>query len=225
MKILIIEDNTNVVNALKQGLKYKSVVADHCMDGRVGLRALEEKFYDLCILDLGLPGMNGEDILKKAKKEKVTTPFLVLTASDDIETKTRLLEEGAEDYVEKPYSFEELYARIMAIMRRSSKSFPSEHLEIEDLRILPEKRMAMRDGKEVMLRGKEYDLLKYLMCHPNKVLSRHTLMEDVWGYSTSVLSNTVDAHISNLRNRIDKGYDKKFIKTIHGIGYMFVHED
>jgi two-component system, OmpR family, response regulator len=128
---------------------------------------------------------------------------------------------GADDYMEKPYSFEELYARIMAILRRSGQVFPSEYLTIEDLELVPDKRAALREKKDLKLRGKEYELLKYLMSHPNAVINRNTLMEEVWGYSNSVSSNTVDAHISSLRNKLDKGHSKKFIKTVHGVGYMF----
>ena len=220
MKILIVEDNTTILTALKQGFKYKNVITDHCTDGLEGMEKLKNNTYDLAILDLELPGMRGEEIVKQGKGMKIRTPLLILTASKDIETKAMLLEAGADDYMEKPYSFEELYARMMAILRRSEKSFPSEYLVIDDLEILPEKRIARRGKREIDLRGREYDLLKYLMCHPNQVISRSTLMEEVWGYSTSVLSNTVDTHISSLRSKIDKDFKKKLIKTIHGVGYM-----
>ena len=220
MKILIIEDNITILTALKQGFKYKSVVVDHCTDGKEGYYKLTHDIYDLAVIDLQLPGMRGEEIVKQAKAEGLRTPILVLTSSRDVKIKAMLLEAGADDYMEKPYSFEELYARIMAILRRSKIGFPSEYLVIEDLELLPEKRKAKRAGKEIDLRGKEYDLLKYFMAHPNTIISRTTLMEDVWGYSTSMLSNTVEAYISSLRAKLDKGFEKKFIKTIHGAGYM-----
>ena len=224
MKILIIEDNISVLNALQQGFKYKHVITDQALDGSEGLKMLNDHFYDLAIIDLYLPGVDGEKIIKKARELGIKTPILVLTASKDIDTKTRLLEAGVDDYVEKPYSFEELFARITAILRRSKQNFPSEYLKIEDLELLPDKRIAVRAGKKIPLRGKEYELLKYFMNHPNTVVNRQTLMEKVWGYSTSVLSNTVDAHVSNLRQKIDKGFRKTLIKTIHGIGYMMTTE-
>ena len=220
MKILIVEDNTTIFTALRQGFKCKNVITDHCTDGLEGMEKLKNNTYDLAIIDLELPGMRGEEIVKQGKEMKIRTPLLILTASKDVETKAMLLEAGADDYMEKPYSFEELYARMMAILRRSEKYFPSEYLIIEDLEIIPEKRIAKRGKKEIDLRGREYDLLKYLMCHPNQVISRSTLMEEVWGYATSVLSNTVDTHISSLRSKIDKDFKKKLIKTIHGVGYM-----
>jgi len=225
MRILIIEDNLTILKALKQGFKYKNVTTDHCENGISGFKKLVENTYDIAIIDLDLPGMRGEEIINGITKMGIKTPLMVLTGNREIGTKTMLLDLGAEDYIEKPYSFEELYARIMAILRRSIESFPSEYLVIIDLEILPEKRLAKRGGKEIDLRGKEYDLLKYFMCHPNKVISRNTLMEEVWGYATSIPSNTVDAHISSLRNKIDKGFDKKLIKTVHGIGYMLVSDD
>ena len=220
MKILIIEDNVTILTALKQGFKYKSVVVDHCTDGKEGYDKLTCNLYDLAVIDLELPGMRGEEIVRKAKRKSIRTPLLVLTSSRDVKTKTMLLEAGVDDFMEKPYSFEELYARMMAIIRRSRIGFPSEYLVIEDLELLPEKRKAVRSGREIDLRGKEYDLLKYFMAYPNKVISRPVLMEDVWGYTASTLSNTVDAYVSNLRVKLDKGFEKKLIKTIHGVGYM-----
>ncbi|MDH5597194.1 MAG: response regulator transcription factor [Candidatus Peregrinibacteria bacterium] len=225
MKVLIIEDNPNVLAALSQGLKYKSVIAENSTDGDDGLEKLIKKSYDLAILDLDLPGKDGEEILKAAKLQGVQTPILILTANEDVTTRTRLLEAGAEDFISKPYSFEELFARMKAILRRSASSFPSEYLASGDLELLPERRMAVRGDQKIELRGKEYELLSYLMSHPNKIITRQTLMEEVWGYATSVLSNTVDAHISNLRNKIDKGFEKKLIKTVHGLGYMFDTEE
>ncbi|MDH5597297.1 MAG: response regulator transcription factor, partial [Candidatus Peregrinibacteria bacterium] len=139
MKVLIIEDNPNVLMALSQGLKYKSVITDKSTDGDDGLNKLLKQSYDLAIVDLDLPGKSGEEILKAAKAKDVQTPILILTANEDIATKTRLLEAGAEDFISKPYSFEELFARIKAILRRSARGFPSEYLASGDLELLPER--------------------------------------------------------------------------------------
>lgn len=224
MKILIIEDNVTILTALKQAFQYKSVMVDHCANGREGYDRLTHKNYDLAVIDLELPGMRGEEIVKRTKRKGVGTSLLVLTSDRDVRTKVMLLEAGADDFMEKPYSFEELYARVMAIMRRNKIGFPSEYLVIEDLELLPEKRKAKRAGQEIDLRGKEYDLLKYFMSHPNQVISRTVLMEDVWGYSASTLSKTVYAYIFSLRAKLDKDSKKKLITTVHGAGYMLEGE-
>jgi len=223
MKILFIEDNPNILRSMRSEFRHRGVLAESSSNGLDGIRLLKENTYDLAIIDLGLPGKDGETVIMEARAAMVTTPLLVLTAQRNIETKTRLLDLGVDDYMEKPYSFDELFARVMAILRRSSQSFPSEYLKVGILELIPEKRMAVRNDKEVQLRGKEYELLKYFMRHPDVVISRQTLSEEVWGYSMTTFSNTVDAHIASLRAKIDKGFDKKLIKTIHGLGYMLVN--
>lgn len=220
MKILIVEDSVDVLNALKKSFKNKKVITDHCTNGLEGLKKLKENEYDLAILDLMLPELRGEEILKEVKALGVKTPLLVLTANTDVRKRAKLLEGGAEDFIQKPYTFEELYARVQAILRRIQNSIPTEYLKVADLQLLPERRMALLDGKEIELKGKEYSLLEYLMCHPDQVISRQTLMEEVWDYSAAVLSNTVDAYMYKVRQKIDKNSKKKMIKTIHGVGFM-----
>jgi DNA-binding response OmpR family regulator len=222
MKILFIEDNPNILRSMRLEFKHRGVVAELCSNGSDGIKKLKENAYDLAIIDLGLPDKDGETVIMEARASKVVTPLLVLTAQRSLETKTRLLNLGVDDYMEKPYSFDELYARIMAILRRSSRSFPSEYLKVGVLELIPEKRTAVRKGKKIHLRGKEYELLKYFMRHPDVVISRQTLSEEVWGYSITTFSNTVDTHIASLRSKIDKGFDKKLIKTVHGLGYMLI---
>lgn len=224
MKLLIIEDNYNISNALRMGFEHKKVRTKQCSDGLSGLQCLIEEFYDLAIIDLDLPEMNGDEIVERAKKLKIKTPLLVLTANTDPNKKTRLLDLGADDYMEKPYSFDELYARIVAILRRSLNSFPSEYLEAGNLRLSPETQAVSRGRKRVKLSPTEYKILKFFMTHPNQTISHLRIMKEIWGYSHSNLSNTVRSHIMNLRVKIDRGHKVKLIRTVYGGGYIFSAE-
>lgn len=220
MKILIIEDSVEVLNALQKGFKDKKVIADHCKTGQEGVQKIKENDYDLVILDLMLPDKSGEEILKETKASEKDMSFLILTAQSDVEKKAELLNMGAEDFIQKPFTFDELFARIQAILRRFSNSIPTEYLKIGDLELVPERRVAIKDGRTIELRGKEYSLLEYLMRHPDQVVSRQTLMEEVWDYSASVLSNTVDAYMYKVRQKIDSDPKNRMIKTVHGVGFM-----
>lgn len=220
MKLLIVEDSVDVLNALKNGFKNKNVITEHCRTGLEGLKKLKENEYDLAILDLALPEIRGEEILEKVKAANIQTPLLILTANDNVLKKAKLLEGGAEDFIQKPFTFDELFARIQAILRRIKNKIPTEYLKVGDLELIPEEREALKAGKRIELKGKEYSLLEYLMKHPDQVISRQKLMEEVWDYSSSVLSNTVDAYMYKLRQKIDNNPKKRVIKTVHGVGFM-----
>jgi len=221
MKVLVIEDDSAVQNALERGFQSKMAMVDFVRNGKDALTIVANKDYDVLVVDLMLPEVNGERIVEKIRAVGIKTPVLVLTAYRKPETKARLLDLGADDFLEKPFSFEELYARISTIIRRLNQGFLTKKMVLADLELIPEKRMAIRRGKEIFLRGKEYNLLEHLMQHTDQMLSYQNLVESVWGYSTDILSNTVASHISALRRKIDKGFDTSFIRTIHGVGYMF----
>jgi len=225
MNILIVEDNVTILNALQQSFRFKHVGTEGTISGLEALEKLKNKYYDLAIIDLGLPDLNGEEVIKEARAADIATPMLVLTASKNVDTKARLLETGIDDYVEKPYSFDELFARISAILRRRSQRFPSEYLKIGDLELLPDNHACMRGEKKINLRKKEYALLKYFMQNPNRALSRQELAEKIWGGLTAAMSNTLDAHVFHLRQKIDQGFENELIKTIHGYGYMLISDD
>jgi len=225
MKILIIEDSVDVLNALGKGFKNKKVISHHCKTGKDGLEKLKSNSYDIAILDLMLPDLRGEEIFKEAKAVGVKTPILILTANTDIHKKTNLLETGAEDFIQKPFTFAELYARIQAILRRINRNAPTEYVKVGHLELLPEQRSVSVSGELVELKGKEYGLLEYLMKHPDQVVSRQELMEKVWGYSATVLTNTIDAYMYKLRQKVDKDVNNKLITTVHGIGFMLVSNE
>ncbi|MDH5597193.1 MAG: response regulator transcription factor [Candidatus Peregrinibacteria bacterium] len=220
MKILLIEDEIELANFLMRGFKYEGYRVDHLMDGEGMADYLTRNKWDVIILDLILPSKSGESILKEMRMRKDTTPVIVLTAIDDIETKTKILNLGADDYLVKPFSFVELVARIKSILRRSASSQKTTELVVGDLTLNPDMRMVRRGSKSIKLRLKEYVLLEYFMQNPNKVINRNTLIESVWDYNARLLSNTVDSHISLLRKKINEDFDDKLIETIHGIGYI-----
>ena len=226
MKILVVEDEFDIANFLIRGLRSEGNVVEYVNEGKEAFNAILNGDFDVVILDLLLPNMSGEEVLKETRMRKNDTPIIVLTVIQDTESKIRLLNLGADDYLVKPFSFVELYARIKSIFRRSDKKNQNkgEEIVVGDLKIISSRRAMYRGNKLIKLRLKEYELLKYLMTHPDEVIARNTLAEKVWDYNARIFSNTVDSHISLLRKKINEGIDKKIIDTIHGIGYI-LHSD
>jgi len=221
MKILLVEDEAGIANFLIRGLKYEGYAVDHVVDGEEALDKILNGQYGAVVLDLLLPSMDGEKIVAEVRREKNTTPIIVLTAISDTESKIRILNLGADDFLTKPFSFMELAARIKSMARRSqSKISEPDRLVVKDLVLVPREHLVMRDGKIIKLRLKEFELLQYLMSHINEVISRSSLTEKVWDYNAQIFSNSIDSHISLLRKKINKGYTEKLIETIHGIGYV-----
>lgn len=222
MKILIIEDEMKVVGLLMKGLKYEGHQVSHYLPDKRGiLEHLSQHDYDVIILDLMLPDTTGETLLAEIRSCHHTIPVIILTAIDDVVTKTKLLNMGADDYLAKPFSFTELVARIKAITRRSS-SLIGLHQEVKvgELKLNPNLKTVTRKNKKIKLRAKEYALMEYFMKHPDVVINRNHLIESVWDYNSTMLSNTVDSHISTLRKKINTGFDSKLIQTVHGFGYV-----
>ena len=221
MKLLLVEDEQQIANFLIRGLKYEGYKIDHVLDGKEALKKILDTSYNIIILDLLLPSMSGQDVLKKTREQKILTPVIVLTCVDDMATKTKLLSTGADDYMVKPFSFSELIARIKAVLRRSKNRIqPAETLVVNDLKLSSSMRMVTRKNRQIKLRLKEYALLEYLMRNPDTVVTRNTLLENIWDYNARIFSNTIDSHISSLRSKLNKGFKEKLIETIHGIGYI-----
>lgn len=221
MKILLIEDELELSNFLIRGLNKEGYDVDHLEDGQKVMSQLSKHKYDVMILDLLLPKISGEEVLKEMRINKNFMPVIVLTAVDDVETKTKILNMGADDYLVKPFSFVELTARIKSVLRRSQGGMqPPQPIKVGDLVLDPEMRMVTRAGKAIKLRLKEYVLLEFFMQNVNKVVSRSMLIEKIWDYNAQLYSNTVDSHISSLRKKINAGYEKKLIETVHGVGYI-----
>ncbi len=221
MKLLLVEDELELANFLIRGLKYEGYSIDHVNNGLEAEECLQKKKYDLVILDLILPSISGEKILENMRLNKDITPVIVLTAVNDIDVKTNLLNMGADDYLIKPFSFVELIARIKSIHRRSQGvKQQTQEVKVGKLVLSPAMRMAYKNGKPIKLRLKEYALLEYFMQNPDKVINRSTLIEKIWDYNAKLFSNTVDSHISLLRKKINTENKEPIIETVHGIGYI-----
>ncbi len=224
MKAFIIEDSLEIQAFIQKGLQYEGFIVDTAEDGVTGLKKALSNSYDIIVIDLLLPKMDGLEFLQDFRKKNITTPVLFLSAVHSEETKVKLLNLGADDYVEKPFSFNELMARIRALLRRSQglSRGKKEVLEVGDLVLDPVTRTVTRNGVSIHLRRKEFALLEYLITHEGEVLNPTVILEHVWDFNSKALSNTVGAHISSLRQKVDKGFEKKLIHTVHGVGYKFM---
>ena len=220
MRILIVEDEEKLAQSLKKGLEKEGYAVDYVVEGEAGQRRIEmnNKEYDLVILDLMLPKKDGFEILKNVRNEGITIPILVLTARDATDDKVTALNDGADDYIVKPFSFEELLARVKALLRRPEPMIPNE-IKIKDLILNIASRKAFRRGKEINLTLKEFGLLEYLMRHPNQVLTREQILDHLWDFAFDSFSNVVDVHVKNLRKKIDSEHNEKLLETIRGVGY------
>jgi two-component system copper resistance phosphate regulon response regulator CusR len=218
MRILIAEDDRKVAGFLKKGLKEEQYAVDVCYDGEEALFQAQVNQYDLIILDVMLPKKNGFSICKEIRNEGNLTPILMLTARDQLEDKVKGLQEGADDYLTKPFAFEELLARIQALLRRT-QDYKTKTLKVGDLELDPVSRKITREDKTITLTGKEYALLEYLMRNKGRVITQSMIIDHVWDMNYDGLSNVVNVYINHLREKIDKGFSQKYIHTIRGVGY------
>lgn len=221
MKILIIEDDKEISEALKEGLEDEAYAVDTCLDGDEGYRTAMAEEYDLIILDVMLPSMNGFEVCQKLRAEKNKTPILMLTARGQSQDVVRGLDFGADDYLAKPFNFEVLLAHMRAILRRPNQKL-EEVLRVGDLTLDPNTKQVTRAGDEIKLTTKEYAVLEYLMRNEGKVLSKEKIISNVWDFDADVLPNNVELFIMFLRKKIDKPYKTKLIQTVPGFGYKIV---
>jgi DNA-binding response OmpR family regulator len=219
MKVLVVEDEHRIANTIKKGLELESYAVDVAYDGNSGLDLALGEEYDVMVLDLMLPGIDGLEICRQVRKSNIHTPILILTAKSQIKDKVLGLDTGADDYLTKPFSFEELVARIRALIRRPKDTI-SNVLTVEDLVMDLSMHKVTRNNQEVVLSVKEFALLEYLMRNKGRVLSKDQILTHVWNYESDVLPNTIEVYIKNLRTKIDNNPDKKLlIQTVRGFGY------
>ena len=221
MKILIIEDDKEISEALKEGLEDEAYAVDTCLDGDEGYRTAMAEEYDLIILDVMLPSVNGFEVCQKLRAEKNKTPILMLTARGQSQDVVRGLDFGADDYLAKPFNFEVLLAHMRAILRRPNQKL-EEVLRVGDLTLDPNTKQVTRAGDEIKLTTKEFAVLEYLMRNEGKVLSKEKIISNVWDFDADVLPNNVELFIMFLRKKIDKPYKTKLIQTVPGFGYKIV---
>ncbi len=218
MTILVVEDEIKITRFIKKGLEMEHYTVDTAYDGKEGLDKAEVNNYDLIILDIMLPKMSGIEACKKIREKKIDTPIIMLTARDTVEDRVNGLDAGADDYLIKPFAFDELVARIRALLRRE-KTVKSTKLKIGDLILNPATHEVHRGNKEINLSSKEYRLLDYMMRRPGHVCTRTMIGEHIWGYNFTEDSNVIDVYISYLRRKIDKGFKSKLIHTVRDVGY------
>jgi len=223
MRILVVEDEKKVASLIKKGLEEESYAVDLAPDGSLGLNMALDGVHDLIILDINLPGMDGLGVLKELRKKKVQTPVLLLTVRATIEDRVFGLDTGADDYLTKPFAFEELLARVRALLRRRAEAEPP-LLRVADLTLDPARRIVYRGNDKIELTTKEFALLDYFMRNPGRVLTRTMITEHVWDYDFDTMTNIIDVYVNYLRKKIDTGRDPKLIHTIRGVGYVLQAE-
>jgi heavy metal response regulator len=219
MRILVVEDENKVANFIRMGLEQEHYAVDIAKDGKEGILLAESIDYDLVILDLMLPGMPGLEILKRLRVKRKAPLVLILTAKAGVEDKVAGLDEGANDYLVKPFAFAELSARVRALLRRETPQ-SSSVFRYADLELDTATRIVRRGGKEIDLKPKEFALLEYLLRNAGRSVTRTMILEHVWDIHFDSISNVVDVHINSLRNKLDRDFQPPLIHTIRGVGYV-----
>ncbi len=218
MRILLVEDEPQIADFIARGLSENGHSVDIARDGEEALEWPSAADFDIIILDVMLPSVDGIEVCRTLRGQGLRTPILMLTARDAVEDRVRGLDSGADDYLIKPFAFAELLARVRALSRREPALLGTK-LEVGDLAMDTATRQVTRAGAEVELTAKEFALLEYLIRHPNQVLSRTVIAEHVWNYDFDNVTNVIDVHVKNLRKKIDEGFEAKLIHTVRGAGY------
>lgn len=219
MRVLVVEDDRSLSDALRRGLTQEGHVVDVSRDGEEGLHMAESGLHDAVILDVMLPTLDGMQVARRLREEEVHVPILMLTARDALRDRISGFDAGADDYLTKPFAFEELLARLRAITRRGGTPIADERLVVGDLVLDMRSREVTRGGTVIDLPPREYALLEYLMRHPGQALSRTMILDRVWEYGFDSFANVVDAAILRLRKAVDEGRDQQLIQTVRGVGY------
>jgi two-component system copper resistance phosphate regulon response regulator CusR len=220
VNLLLVEDEPSVSSFIRKGFESEGYLLDVAFDGIMGKSLFAKKEYDLAILDINLPGINGFQLCKDFKEDHPHIPIIFLTALDDLDDKITGFESGADDYLVKPFEFQELLMRVKALIRRSgTRSFTEKKITIADLEMETSGKIVTRGGKRIELTAREFALLEYLMINKGRVVSRVDIAEKVWDLNFDTSTNVIDVYINYLRKKIDKGHDQKLLHTVVGMGY------
>jgi two-component system OmpR family response regulator len=220
MRLLLVEDDLKIASFLMKGLKEAGFAIDHAADGEDGLHLALNEPYDVDIIDIMLPKLDGLMLIKEMRRQKINTPVIVLSAKRSIDDRIKGLQTGSDDYLTKPFSFSELLGRLQALLRRARGASESASLEIADLTMNLLTREVLRANKKIDLQPREFSLLEYLMRNAERVVSKTMILEHVWDYSFDPQTDVVDVLICRLRSKIERDFDKKLIHTIRGVGYV-----
>ncbi len=220
MRVLLIEDDLKTASFILKGLKEAGFAVDHATDGETGLQLAETEPYDAAIIDLMLPKIDGLSLIETLRRQKINTPVIILSAKRSVDDRVKGLQTGGDDYLTKPFAFSELLARVQGLIRRNSGVSEPTSLSVSELSINLLTREVVREGQEIDLQPREFALLEYLMRNQGRVISKTMIMEHVWNYNFDPQTNVVEARICKLRDKVDKGFGKKLIHTIRGVGYV-----
>jgi two-component system, OmpR family, copper resistance phosphate regulon response regulator CusR len=220
MKILLVEDDPKISSFVKIGLESNKCLVDTAFNSEIGEKLALSKKYDVIILDVVIPGISGFDLCKKIRNNNILAPIIMLTSLDSVEDKLTGFDCGADDYLVKPFSFQELFARVKALVRRNKETIIIPVLKALDLEIDTVAKKVKRNNKEINLTATEYKILELLLSNKGKVFDRIHIAEKIWGYSFNSGTNVIDVHINSLRNKIDKNFSHKLIHTKKGFGYV-----
>jgi len=220
MYVLVVEDERRLAQVMRRVLEEEGHTVDLAYDGEEGLAMAMEGCHDVIVLDILLPGLDGIEVCESLRKNRVDTPVLLLTALDGLPDRVRGLDAGADDYLCKPFAFQELLARLRALSRRRVEARQPDRLQTADLVLDLSRRRAERAGRVIELSPKEFSLLEFLMRNEGRVVTRTQILDHLWGYDCSPESNLVDVYVSYLRRKVDKGHQRKLIGTVRGVGYI-----
>jgi two-component system, OmpR family, copper resistance phosphate regulon response regulator CusR len=224
MRVLLVEDDPKIASFIKIGMESNNYIVDNAYDSMIGEKLAISKKYDVMILDVVIPGISGFELCKKIRNCNIYTPIIILTSLDTVEDKLMGFDCGADDYLVKPFSFQELLARIKALIRRNKDVPLTPSVRALDLELDTVTKKVTRDNRQILLTATEYKILELFMSNKNKVLSRINIAENIWGYSFNSGTNVIDVHINSLRNKIDKDFDQKLIQTKKGFGYILTDD-
>lgn len=225
MHLLLVEDDEKIASFIVKGMREAGFVVDHASDGLEGLGMAFAEDYDVAIIDLMLPKLDGLTLIESLRQRKINLPVIILSAKRSLDDRIKGLQQGGDDYLTKPFAFSELLARVQALLRRASNTPEATSMVVHDLSVDVLSRIVKRGNKKINLQPKEFSLLEYLMRNAGRVVSKTMIMERVWDYSFDPNTNVVEARICHLRDKVDKGFDVPLIHTVRGLGYVLRKED